>query len=147
MSWTPEYVRTIAYKESGIMPTQKTTPSQIIVLSGRAAGAPGSKMATISLVDEAGRLLDRACINDDGSCELSKEALASAHGVLFEPVNVLIEADRFRQMIETERPVDVTELLAATGQHVRSSCPPQDHDHDKFHTGGLANSQADPIGM
>jgi hypothetical protein len=99
----------------------------------------------ISLVDEAGGLLDRACVGDDGGCELSEEALASAHGVLFEPVNALIEADRFRELIETEEPIDVTKLLAAIGQPASSSCPKRDQDHDKPHTPVRASAHDDPI--
>jgi hypothetical protein len=108
------------------MPRQDTTPSRRIVFS-LAAEAPTSEMA-ISLVDEPGNTLDRASVNEDGSCELSEEALASAHGVNFEPVNVLVEADRFRELIDTEEPVDVTALLEAGAQGVSSYPLPEHHN-------------------
>jgi hypothetical protein len=125
------------------MSPQRTTSSRQIVLTGMVARAPGSKVA-ISLVDEAGELLDSAFIDDDGRCELSEEALVSARSVLVEHVNVLVEADRFRQLIGSEKCVDVTELLAATGHPATSSCPGQDHDDDKFHPPGHFPAHADP---
>jgi hypothetical protein len=94
------------------MPTQDTTPSRRIVFSGLGAEAPASERA-ISLVDEAGKRLDRASVNEDDSCELLEEALASAYWVIFEPINVLVEADQFRTLIDAEEPVDVTGLLEA----------------------------------
>ncbi len=94
------------------MPSQDTTPSRRIVLSGLVADAPASEMA-ISLLDEAGKTLYRASVNDDGSCELPAEALASAHGVILEPINVVVEADQFRELIATNEPIDITALLPA----------------------------------
>jgi hypothetical protein len=77
----------------------------------------------ISLVDRAGNTLNRASVDVDGGCELPQEALASAHEVIFEPIGVVIAADRLRKLIETEQPVDVTALPAATGQPANSPGP------------------------
>jgi hypothetical protein len=67
----------------------------------------------ISLIDKAGGLLDRAFVNQDGSCELSERALASADGIVVEPGSIFVDGNRFRQLVDTEGPVDVTALLAA----------------------------------
>jgi hypothetical protein len=80
------------------------------------AEAARAKMA-ISLIDEAGRLLNRAFVNGDGSCVLSEEALASADGIVVEPAGVLVDADQFRELIETEEPVSVKALLAGGVKH------------------------------
>lgn len=103
-------------------PALDSAPSRRIVLSGLPANAAASEMA-IRLVDRAGNTLNRASVNDDGSCELPQQALASAHEVIFEPVGVAIAADQFRKLIETEQPVDVTVLLPATGQPANSAGP------------------------
>jgi hypothetical protein len=97
------------------MSTQNTTRSRIIGLSAEAAQA---KMS-ISLIDEDGTLLEKAVVKGDGSCVLSEEALASADGVVVEPAGVLVEADRFRELIETETPVSVKALLASGVKHAR----------------------------
>jgi uncharacterized protein YfaS (alpha-2-macroglobulin family) len=98
------------------MPTQDTTPSRRIVLSGLAAGTPISEMA-ISLLDEAGNALARASVREDGSVELPEKALASASEVLFEPDDLVLKADRFRELIEMDTldTLDVTALGVAGG--------------------------------
>jgi hypothetical protein len=112
------------------MPAHDTTPPRTIVFSGLVEKSPTSEMA-ISLVDEAGKQLNRAFVNKDGSCELSEEALASAHGVILEPINVLVEADQFRRLIDTEEPVDVTRLREAGSE--AGSSPPHKWNHDMHH--------------
>jgi hypothetical protein len=114
------------------MSTQDTTRSPRIVINALTAKAPGSEMA-INVVDEAGALLERACVNEDGSCELSQEALALADGVVVELGSVLVDANMFRELIEKGEPVDVKELLAATCRAASSSSPEED---DHGHTSG-----------
>jgi hypothetical protein len=76
-------------------------------VSGFAAGEAASAPA-ISLLDEAGDTLHRALVNEDGSCELSEEALASAHDVLVGPVTVTLRAHEFRGLVAAEGIIDVT---------------------------------------
>jgi hypothetical protein len=108
------------------MPAKETTPSRRIVLRGLGAGAPTPEMA-ISLVDKAGDTLSRISVHQDGSCELSEEALALADGVLIEPYAVSIDADRFRRLIETDT-LDVEALLPAAAPCFvpRPPRPPRD---------------------
>jgi hypothetical protein len=97
------------------MPAQNAIPSRRIVISGLVAESPASEIA-VSLVDEAGNTLNRVLVNEDGSCELPTEALASAERVRFEPIGVVVEADQFRKLIETGDLLDLTVLLAASDQ-------------------------------
>jgi hypothetical protein len=80
------------------------------MLNGRGAGTRMSKMA-ISLVDKAGNTLQRALVNDDGSCELSEEALSSAQVVSLEPLDMSLRAHEFRRLVDIGDVIDVAALL------------------------------------
>lgn len=81
------------------MPTQSTEVLRRIVLRGLIAEGLASE-TTISLVDDAGMTLYAAPVNEDGSCEVPAEALASAHEVLVGPVS--IRATEFRERLDDD---------------------------------------------
>ena len=102
------------------MPTEDKTPSRGIVLSGLAAGGSASRTA-ISLVDDAGNTLHEALINEDGSCELPEDMLASAQEVFLGPIDVSVRADRFRDLLQTGDVIDVAALFAGPGPEAPAS--------------------------
>jgi hypothetical protein len=94
------------------MPTEDI--SRRIVLRGLAPGGPASETA-VSLLDDAGKTLQTARVNEDGSCALAEEALASAQEVIFGPINLGIRTHRFLALLEPEGTFDVAALLAGPG--------------------------------
>jgi hypothetical protein len=88
--------------------------SRKIVLRGLAPGGPASKTA-ISLVDDAGKTLQSASVNEDGSCELAEEALAAAQEVILGPITLGVRGDRFRALLKTK------DQASATGRRRRES--------------------------
>jgi hypothetical protein len=94
------------------MPDEKIAQSRKIVLSGLAAGglAPDT---TISFLDDAGNMLERAVVDVDGSCEVHENALSSAQEVHVGPINVSLQAQQLRALIDTENTLDVAALLRA----------------------------------
>jgi hypothetical protein len=111
------------------MPVQNTPSSRKrIVLSGLIEGSPK--------LDIAIDMVTIASVNEDGSCDLSEAALASAEWVRFKPINVQVEADQFHQLIETEEPIDVTLFKTPScAPHKPSEDPhePSHHHHGKPH--------------
>jgi hypothetical protein len=95
----------LIYEEVGQMPPD-TTASRRIALS-----VQRESTTAITLVDDAGNTLDDAFVVEDGSCELSLEALASAKEVLV-AINVTLPAREFRELLDTEATLDVGALLA-----------------------------------
>jgi hypothetical protein len=89
-----------------------------IVVSGLVAVGDASETA-ISLVDDAGETLHSAVINPDGSCELPYAALASAREVVLGPINVGLEADEFRRLVDTDGRLDLAAFLAQSAEPVR----------------------------
>jgi hypothetical protein len=110
--------------------------SRRIVRSGLAPGGPASETA-ITLVDDAGNTLQSARVDEDGSCALAEEALASAQEVVFGPINVGIRAQQFRALLESEDPVDVAALLAgfapATRRGMAGIASPDAMGHPRSH--------------
>jgi hypothetical protein len=96
-----------------------TTASRRIALS-----VLRESTTAITLVDDAGNTLDDAFVVEDGSCELSREALASAKEVLV-AINVTLPAREFREMLDTEATLDVAALLASPNPDELK--PPEHH--------------------
>jgi hypothetical protein len=104
------------------MSTSETTTFRKIVVSGVSA-APRASAPAISLRDEAGSTLHTARIHEDGSCELSEEALAAAHDMLVGPITVALPAQEFRGMAETEGIVDIAARLAGPAHETPVAAP------------------------
>jgi hypothetical protein len=88
--------------------TDNAAPFRRIMLSGLAAGESASE-AAISLLDDTGNTLQRAPVNEDGSCDLSEDALTAAQLVLFQH-NVSVPAEKFRGLLETTDTIDLAAL-------------------------------------
>ncbi|HEX8158562.1 MAG TPA: hypothetical protein VF526_14355 [Solirubrobacteraceae bacterium] len=103
------------------MATDGTAASQRIVLTGLAEMGPVSEM-TVILVDGDGRTLYRTSVNEDGSCELPSDTLASSQEVRLEPISVVVRTNEFRERLDDET-LDVAALLAGSAKQAPASAP------------------------
>jgi hypothetical protein len=92
------------------MATHGNTSRQKIKVSGLVAGGPESETAII-LYDESGETLETACIEEDGSCELSEDAVAHARAIALAPIGLGIEVETFRSLLSPDGCLDIDALL------------------------------------
>jgi hypothetical protein len=113
--------------------TDNAAPCRTIMLTGLAAGRAVSETA-ISLLDDKSETLQKAPINEDGSCDLSVEALTAAHQVVLQPDNASVPAERLRWLLQTTDTIDVDHLVtqpaAAACHHIHHRPKSRDYHRD-----------------